>query len=132
MAFNTSNRSYRTEVGDTVRIYRSEYNGRMFYKIMQPQKDGEGNTVKFYKEISFKKGVEVQDKTDIKILKMMENLRKNPKDPYHPISSLLILEFEIQENREQQKSNAQNDFQIDLATRDTNKEYEIKDEDLPF
>ena len=59
----------KTEVTGKARIYRKEYNGRVFFETQLSKKDKDGEWMNGYIGIQFKKGVDVPDKTDIEITK---------------------------------------------------------------
>ena len=82
------------------------------------------------KNIIFKKGVSVDNETDIKIISGIENIRDNSyvddkKKTYSPIFTYMITEFEICEREEQQIQQAYDNF------RDNLNQNELDDED-PF
>lgn len=107
-------KSHKVNVGDTIKVKRTEINGRMFYSTSVTQKQFDG-TKKFYnKRLNFKKGVSVPNNTKIKIINMLENLFDNPKDPYNPLSILMITDFEIVKNNEQIEKEALEDYREDI------------------
>lgn len=59
----------KTEVTGKARIYRKEYNGKVFFETQLSKKDKEGEWTNGYIGIQFKKGVDIADKTDIEITK---------------------------------------------------------------
>ena len=93
-------RPYKLMEGDSVYVRRNDIvskNGKpyVFYSINLAQKNSEGKKDYFKKEVYFKTGVELNDKTKIKVLNMYERARENGKDKYHPIWGIFINEFEV-------------------------------------
>ena len=72
-------------------VYRNDRNGKTFYKICVKQKDFDGQEKNCYIPISFKKGVEVENKTKIKIKRAIENVYTKGFDT---IFTYMILDFE--------------------------------------
>ena len=121
-------RIYRkVEAGRKVRIFKNVYNDQCYYRIQIKQKNYDDTEDIFYVPVQFKKGIELENQTDIIIHTAYENCRKNKKDDYNPIYYLVITEFEKVEREEQVQSQAIKDFQNNL--------YENEQEDnseLPF
>lgn len=117
------------------RIWRKDFNGKTFYNILVSQKEYDNTESKYYIPISFKKGIEVANETDIIIKKAIENLRSNKnveenKRSYAPIFSYMITEFEIVEREEQKQAQAYQKFQETLNENELDEE--IKNAELPF
>lgn len=117
------------------RIWRKDFNGNTFYNILVSQKEYDNTESKYYIPVSFKKGIEVANETDIIIKKAIENLRSNKnveenKRPYAPIFSYMITEFEIVEREEQKQAQAYQKFQETLNENELDEE--IKNAELPF
>ncbi len=117
------------------RIWRKDFNGNTFYNILVSQKEYDNTESKYYIPVSFKKGIEVANETDIVIKKAIENLRSNKnveenKRPYAPIFSYMITEFEIVEREEQKQAQAYQKFQETLNENELDEE--IKNAELPF
>ena len=124
-------RIYRKiEPNRKVRVFKSTFNEKTFYKIQIKQKNYDETEDIWYENVVFKKGVELDDPDgtgiDIKIKKAYENCRKNPKDEYNPIFYLMITEFELVERDEQKKAKALEKFNDNLN------ENETSDQQLPF
>lgn len=116
----------KIEPNHKYRIWRKDFNGKTYYNILVQQKNFDDSISKYYIPVTFKKGVEVANETDIKIKKGVENLRKNKNDEYNPIFSYMITEFEIIERQEQKEAQAYQEFQDNLN------ENEINNDSLPF
>ena len=119
---------YKIMIGDKIRVFRKDYNGNTYYNVQITQKNYDGTVSKYYRPLTFKKGVEVANETDIIIKDMFENLRPNKKDSYNPITALMITEFDTVERQEQLEQEALADFRDNLEEN----EYEIDNSDLPF
>lgn len=127
-------RIYRKiEPNRKVRVFKSNYQGRDYYKIQIKQKNYDGTEDIWYQNVTFKKGITLDDPDnngiDIKIKKAYENCRKNPKDNYNPIFYLMITEFEVLEREEQKKAAALEKFQDNLTE---NEKEELANAELPF
>lgn len=121
---------HKIEPNRKVRVFKSVFNEKTFYKIQIKQKNYDNTEDAWYMNVVFKKGVVLDDPDgrgiDIKIKKAYENCRKNPKDEYNPIFYLMITEFELIEREEQRKSAALEKFNDNLA------ENEAINAELPF
>lgn len=101
------------------RIWRKDFNGKTFYNILVSQKEYDNTESKYYIPVTFKKGIEVANETDIIIKHAIENLRSNKnvedkKKPYCPIFSYMITDFEIVPRKEQQEAQAYQKYQETL------------------
>lgn len=120
---------YKIMPNKKYRIWRKDFNGQTFYNIRVSQKQYDDSTKYYYIPVTFKKGVEVPNETDIKIIKAIENIRENKNveekvRPYNGIMSYLITEFEIVERQEQIESQALDEYNTTL---EENEEVEISD-----
>lgn len=124
----------KIEPNRKVRVFKSTYGDKTFYKIQIKQKNYDETEDVWYQNVVFKKGVTLDDPdgkgVDIKILKAFENCRKNPKDEYNPIFYLMITDFELMEREEQKKAAALERFNDNLA--ENEQEVEIPEDSLPF
>lgn len=127
-------RIYRKiEPNRKVRVFKSNYQGRDYYKIQVKQKNYDNTEDTWYVNVTFKKGVSLDDPdnkgVDIIIKKAYENCRKNPKDEYNPIFYLMITEFELVERESQKKAAALEKFNENLTE---NEMEEVENAELPF
>lgn len=99
---------YKIIAGREYTVQRQDYNGKTFYSIALQKKDLDGTVVFGKKTVRFKKDVELQDKTKIKILKGFEDFYQ--KDKYNTIFTLFITEFEITEQPAEVVNQAYDDF----------------------
>lgn len=120
---------HKIEAGKKIRVFKSTYADKVYYKTQITQKNYDNTEDKFYIGLIFKKGVELNDPDgkgiDIIINHAVENFRKNPKDQYNPIVYLMITDFTLNEREEQAKQQAFDNF------RDNLEENENREED-PF
>ena len=125
---------YKVSTKNWHKVYKTSFKGKDFYKLLIVQTKYDGTTTSYYKPISFKKTLTPpQDGSVIRIKQGIENLYTNNIDKYNPISSILILDYELKENVEQKKENADNEFSQTLAENEENKEeIVIEDSQLPF
>ena len=130
-------RRYKIDVGDELIVYKSELNGRTFYKVLLKKKYADGNSLYFYKYLKFKKDVNLENKTKIKILDFFEDVDVNKKNKYQPYWSIFVTKFEIVDNSisDDIYYNTQKEMN-GIVEPDIDKDYEaldeISDEDLPF
>lgn len=125
---------YKISTKNWHKVYRSSYNEKDFYKLLINQKNYDGTTVNYYKSVSFKKSLTPpQNGSIIRVKKAIENLYTNNIDKYNPISTLLVLDYELKEDEEQKKENAYDEFSQTLAENEETKEkIVIDDSQLPF
>ena len=117
--------SRKIDVDKPYKIFVSEYNGYRFYKIRLTQKNYDGTEFKYYQPVRFKKGMEVENETTIRILRAIENDRPNPKDKYSFIREYMILDYETVVD----VGEAISDFHDTLNSVE---DIEITDDMLPF
>lgn len=104
-----------------VMVFKNE-NG--YYSLSLSDKKQDGKYVNWYKNCQFKKGVEVSDRTNIKIKKAWFKCNDVNGRKYEYI---FISEFEIVEEQKEQPKE-ENPF----ATIDPFQDIKIDDEDLPY
>lgn len=121
---------YKIVADKRYRIFKTQHDDKSFYSIQITQKNYDGTISKYYRPVIFKKGIELHNLTDIIIHKGYENLRSNKKDPYNPISIILITEFEIIPNKEHEENDAYAEFQRNLNADEVKQN--ITNVDLPF
>lgn len=122
---------HKVEAGRKVRIFKNTYNDQNYYRIQVKQKNYDNTEDIFYVPVQFKKGVELDNQTDIIIKCAYENMRKNKKDEYNPIYYLVITDFEIVEREEQVQAQAYKDFQDNLSANE-NEQQEMAEQEIPF
>lgn len=121
---------HKVEAGRKIRVFKNTYNDRNYYRVQVKQKNYDDTEDIFYVPLQFKKGVELENQTDIIIKQAYENMRKNPKDEYNQITYLVVTDFEIVEREEQVQAQAYKDFQDNLYANEN--EDNVDSSDLPF
>jgi len=109
---------HKLEVGQKIRVFKTTFNDRNFYKYRITQKNYDGTLYKPYIELQFKKGVDIPNETDIIVHQFVENHRPNPNDKFHSIQWYQINDFEIVENEERNIQNAYDEFRENLDSND--------------
>lgn len=113
-------------------IFKNEYNDKPYYTIGLSKKDKDGNYINGYMNVSFKKGIELENKTKIKIKKAWLDFYKRD---VKTIPSIFISEFDIVSTtpKEEQRTNPFQEFGNSIKSDyDFGEQVEIKDVDLPF
>lgn len=125
---------HKIEPNRKIRVFKNTYNDRDYYKVQVTQKSyGKEEPDKYYIGLQFKRGIELDNETDIIIKEAYENLRPNPKDQYNPIVYLMVTDFEIQERQEQLENQAFEKYQERLYENENpDIDDAIQDADLPF
>lgn len=93
-----NNRPYKINIGDVIEVKRNDvlWKGQnlTFYKTyIQHGKE------QYYKNLKFRRGVEVEDGTFIRILDFFETPRH--KDKFNDEWSIMIMDYEIAENTDE-------------------------------
>ncbi len=112
-------------------IFRKDYNGKPSYSLGLSKKDKDGKFINGYIKVNFKKGVELNNKSKIKIKNAWLDFYK---DNEKTMPTIFINEFEIaQEGEKQEEKNPFEEFGEDITTDfDTGHQIQIEDSDLPF
>ena len=103
-------------------IFKNEYNGKSSYSLGLSKKDKDGKYIKGYITVNFKKGVELNNQTKIKIKSAWLDFYKKDKAT---IPTIFINEFEVVNEIPTEKLKTKTDF-------DLGQQIEITDEDLPW
>lgn len=109
---------HKLEVGQKIRVFKSTFNDKNFYKFQVTQKNYEGSSSKFYINLQFLKGVDLPNETDIIVHQFVENLRENKADKYNPIHYYQINDFEVVERQEQIQQQAFDEYRESLDDND--------------
>ena len=127
---------YKIVEGKKYRVFKKRFNDNVFYNIQVTQKMYDGTVKKWYRPVTFKKGVELDDPDgngiDIIIRCAYENLRENKKDEYNPITTLMVTDFELVERQEQIEAAAYKNYQENLNNEEEDGYVSISESDLPF
>ncbi len=108
-------------------IFKNEYNDKPYYTIGLSKKDKNGNYINGYMNVSFKKGVELENMTKIKIKSAwLDFYKKDVKT----IPVIFINDFEI---AEENKKDPFEEFGDSIKTDfDLGEDMQIEESDLPF
>ena len=108
-------------------IFKNEYNDKPFYTIGLSKKDKNGNYINGYMNVNFKKGVELENKTKIKIKNAWLDFYKSD---VKTIPVIFISDFEIiSDNKKDPFEEFGNSIKSDF---DSGEQIQITDADLPF
>lgn len=122
---------YKIVAGRKYRVFKKEFNGNTYYNIIIQQKQHDGTVTKYYRPVTFKRGVVLNDPTgegvDIIIKSGFENLRNNKLDERNPITTIMIIDFKLCERKEEVVASAYADFRENLENIEIGEEM-----DLPF
>lgn len=102
---------YKIVSGREYTISRQDFNGKTFYSIPLKKNNQDGTEVFGKKIVRFRNGIELQDKTRIKIISAFEDFYQ--KDRYNTMFTLFITEFEITGQPESVINEAYNEFNND-------------------
>ena len=109
-------------------IFRKDFKGKPTYSMGLYKSDKESNLVCGYIKVNFRKGIDIPNKTKIKIKDAWLDFYNKDKKTYPYI---FINEFEIVDNGE--KENPYEQFGNSIKTESQiGKQIEIQDSDLPF
>lgn len=118
-------------------VFRKDYNGKPSYSLGLSKKDKDGKFVNGYIKVNFKKGVELNNKSKIKIKNAWIDFYK---DNEKTIPTIFINEFDIIEQPAKEVANSGkkeanpfeeygNSIKSDF---DLGEQIQITDEDIPF
>lgn len=119
-------------------VFRSETAGKVFYKIQVSKKNYDGTKEVGYKNIKFKRGVELEDRTIIIPKAGFEDFYN--KDKYTTIFTLVITDFDIVANPVVNTADAINNYNNQINQEEVDSFFKdqeesnvtINDDDLPF
>ena len=121
---------YKIRCGYYYPVYRSEYGGKVFYRIPVTRTDVDVNKVTKYKQVYFRnkaKNCNIPDGSIIKPLRIWEDFYNRKGDAYNTIFTLVIGDWEIKTNEEQIKKDAIAEYKKSIDVADLGLE-----DDLPF
>lgn len=112
-------------------VFRKDYNGKPSYSLGLSKKDREGKFINGYIKANFKKGIELNNKTKIKIKNAWLDFYK---DNEKTMPTIFINEFDIvQEGDKQQEQNPFEEYGNSIKSDfDLGEQIQITSEDLPF
>ena len=118
------------EAGKIVMVFCKEFDDKKIYSIGLSKKNKNGGYDNGFMSVRFKKGVEVGNKTRIKIKDawLSFNTNEGKTFPY-----IFINDYEVisEPNPEKKESNPYEDFGNSIKT-EVQEQIEITDDDLPF
>ena len=119
------------EAGKIVMVFCKEFDDKKIYSIGLSKKNKNGGYDNGFMSVRFKKGVEVRNKTRIKIKEAWLGFNTNEGKTYPYI---FINDFSIVEDERQNGTNEVNPYEYMKAKveSDFGEQIEIKPEDLPF
>lgn len=110
-------------------IFRQDKDGKRFYSIGLSRKDQNGNFINGYMTVVFKKDVELENKTKIKIKEAWLGFNVKDKKTYPHI---FINDFEVVESGKEVAKEETNPFEEFGQQFEVGHQIEIEDSDLPF
>ena len=120
---------YKIDGKHTYKVYVNEVNGKRFYKVAMKKKNYDDTETIFYRQLRFVKGCTPPENGEIiKIWSGFEDLYVNNKDPYNPITVIVVQDYMKVDNQVVNEEKAYEKFQ--QITKEN--EMEQVDEDLPF
>jgi len=120
---------YKIDGKHTYKVYVNEVNGKKFYKVAMKKKNYDDTETIFYRQLRFVKGCTPPENGEIiKIWSGFEDLYVNNKDPYNPITVIVVQDYMKVDNQVVNEEKAYEKFQ--QITKEN--EMEQIDEDLPF
>lgn len=125
---------YKIDGKHTYKVYVNEVNGKKFYKVAMKKKNYDDTETIFYRQLRFVKGCTPPENGEIiKIWSGFEDLYVNNKDPYNPITVIVVKDYMKVDNQVVNEEKAYEKFQqITKENEMEESHYEISDEQLPF
>ena len=116
-----------------LKVFRKDYEGRAYYKVGISKKDQNGNYVKGYLDVRFKKDVELEDRTNIYIKKAWIDfyLKDKKTIPYVFINEFETVHEAVENAKEEVKKNKTDPYE-EMGKQVAMEQYEIDDSQLPF
>lgn len=120
---------YKINGKSTYKVYVNEVNGKKFYKVAMKKKNCDDTETIFYRQLRFVKDCTPPENGEIiKIWSAFEDLYVNNKDPYNPITVIVVQDYKKVDNEVVNQEKAYEKFQ--QITKEN--ELEEQTEDLPF
>ena len=125
---------YKINGKSTYKVYVNEVNGKRFYKVAMKKKNYDDTETIFYRQLRFVKGCTPPENGEIiKIWSGFEDLYVNNKDPYNPITVIVVQDYMKVDNQVVNQEKAYDKFQKIVNENEMEENhYEISDEQLPF
>lgn len=121
--------NYKIDGKHTYKVYKNEVNGKTYYKVAMKKKNYDDTETIFYRQLRFVKDCTPPENGEIiKIWSAFEDLYVNNKDPYNPITVIVVQDYKKIDNEVVNQDKAYEKFQ--QITKEN--ELEEQTEDLPF
>lgn len=119
---------YKIDGKRTYKVYVNEVNGKKYYKVAMKKKNYDDTETIFYRQLRFVNGCTPPENGEIiKIWSGFEDLYVNNKDPYNPITVIVVQDYMKVDNQVVNEEKAYEKFQK------ITKENEMEQtEELPF
>lgn len=101
------NIGYKINTYHTYRVYKSENNGRTYYKVQIQKKSYDGTIIKGYRQLKFVQCTPPNDGDIIKILSGFEDFYVKG---YDVISTIVVQDYELTENQQRNEENAYSEY----------------------
>lgn len=122
--------NYKIDGKHTYKVYKNEVNGKTYYKVAMKKKNYDDTETIFYRQLRFTKGCTPPENGEIiKIWSGFEDLYVNNKDPYNPITVIVVQDYMKVDNQVVNQEKAYEKFQ--QITKENENEI-VTDEMLPF
>lgn len=120
---------YKIDGKHTYKVYVNEVNGKKFYKVAMKKKNYDDTETIFYRQLRFVKGCTPPENGEIiKIWDGFEDLYVNNKDPYNPITVIVVKDYMKVDNQVVNEEKAYEKFQKITQENEQGEQFE----DLPF
>ena len=120
---------YKINPKSTYKVYKNEVNGKTYYKVVMKKKNYDNTETIFYRQLRFVKSCTPPENGEIiKILSGFEDLYVNNKDPYNPITVIVVQDYIKIDNEVVNQEKAYEKFQQITKENET----EEVSQDLPF
>lgn len=121
---------YKILCGKTYMVYRSEYGGKVFYKVQvfKTSRDGTNTKIIAYKNVSFANknlDCDIKDGTLIRPKKLMEDFFFSKSDKYNAVWTVTFLDWDVVKSEQEQIDDAIEVYQ-------QAREMQITEDMLPF
>lgn len=112
-----NNISYKINTEDFYIVHKSYMNGKPIYMIPLKKRYYD-KWVWGYKPIRFKRGIEIEDKSIIKIIRGFEDIdiKLNTQGNKHTLSIIVITEFELYQSPEVLEKKAIREYEFDKSS----------------
>lgn len=104
---------YKIKCGREYMVFRSEYQGKVFYKIQVTKKNYDDTKAQAYKTVKFASktlDTDIPDRTVIVIKNLFEDFYFKAGDKYNPIWTLVITDWDIIKTSQQTATEALETF----------------------